>query len=521
MSSIRLAEASGQCWLSVVGGEHEGGRYPLHGDDLTLGRGTDNDLVLPDIAVSRKHLRLISTATGWHFRDLGSGNGTRLNGRVSDEGDLEDGDQIEVGNSVLEYLAVDRPPGKARSRSRRSSGPLRPAPADMESPLEGRKTQAADLRVYRKARSRTGARVALWAALAASVVLTLAVVTASWLTYRDSADSAGHSAGLTHYRRGATAFQRGDWEGSLREFRRASAADPTLADADRAVREIRAYRDVYRRGMQLGGKGRAPEARGLLSGIPGGAAFHPEARAALKALDVAEAAAAAPAPATKAPTAKPTPAAPAAAAGPADRAPTAGETPTSVTAAPGGGVPEAMARYREGQFDDAARILHAVAARGNAKAGKMAADVRAFSKAQKAGAASLNAGKTGPAVAQLEAALKLDEGLGRGYRSSVARQLAEALAQQAQDNLDDGKLKDAARTAVRARALVKDHRAAQQVLDKLVIKARELTLQAMKLRNPDPQAAMARLKTALKITPRKSAEHARAQDLLMKIEDSL
>lgn len=511
-----MAEGSSQCWLAVVGGEHQGGRYPLQGADLTLGRGTDNDLVLPDIAVSRKHLRLIETANGWQFRDLGSGNGTRLNGRVSDEGDLHDGDQLEVGNSVLEYLAVDRPPGKARSRSKRSEGTPRPGPGPGDAPIGGRKTMAADLRVYRKARSRSGARVALWAALAASVVLTLAVVTASWLTYRDDAAGAGHSAGLTHYRRGAAVFQQGGWDAALREFRKASAADPTLADADRAVREIRAHRDVYRRGMELGAKGRTVEARGLLSGIPHGAAFYPEARAALMAMEAPaeEVKEAAGAETTKAP-------------GPAQaKATTAPESALPAAALPvsgddRSGVSAAMARYREGQFDEAAKILHAAAARGDAKAGRMAADVKAFALAQRAGAASLNAAKPEPAIEQLGRALKLDEGLGRGYRSTVGRQLAEALTLRAEEHLEDGQLRAAAKKAVRARSLVPDHKAAQAVLDKLVVKARELTLEAMQLRNPDPQAAIGKLKTALRITPRKSAEYGRAQELLMKIEDSL
>ncbi len=518
-----MSEGDGrsQAWLAVVAGEHEGARYPLQGDDLTLGRGTDNDLVLPDIAVSRKHFRLVATATGWHFRDLGSGNGTRLNGRTSDEGDLADGDQIEVGNSVLEYLALDRPPGKVRSRPKTKGAALTPPPADdMDSPMERRKTQAADLRVYKRPRS--SARVALWAAVMASVVVTLGVLTASWLTYRDTTGGAAHSAGLAHYRRGAAAFQQRDWDGALAAYRKAAAADPSLADADRAVREIRAYRDVYRRGMALGGRGHALEATSLLSGIPRGAAFHAEAQTALKMLLGGVAAASQDMPnAAKPKSVRPRPRS--AARGAASKSaarPAPGPTRTEVGSL-GVGVDNAMAKYRAGLFEEAARILHAAAAHGDSRAGKMASDVRSFARAQAAGAAALDAGKIAGAIGHLDAALKLDEGLGRGYRSMVARQLAEALARRAEDQLEDGRLQESAKTAVRARSLVRDHRAAQAVLNKLVVKARELTLQAMQLRNPQPQAAIAKLKTALRITPRKSPEHARASDLLMKIEDSL
>jgi hypothetical protein len=62
------------------------------------------DLVLPNSNVSRRHAELTSDAAGWHIADLGSTNGTRVNGmRVSAPVDLHGGDTIALGLLTLEF----------------------------------------------------------------------------------------------------------------------------------------------------------------------------------------------------------------------------------------------------------------------------------------------------------------------------------------------------------------------------------------------------------------------------------
>jgi len=65
---------------------------------FTIGRDDGCDLVLRDLSVSRLHARLERHGTGWLLEDLGSTNGTRLNGwRVSGQVPVRPGDQVSFG----------------------------------------------------------------------------------------------------------------------------------------------------------------------------------------------------------------------------------------------------------------------------------------------------------------------------------------------------------------------------------------------------------------------------------------
>jgi len=65
---------------------------------LTIGRAPDCDCLLPEPSVSRRHAQLRREGEGWLLRDLGSRNGTRLNGmRVTEEVAVRPGDQVSLG----------------------------------------------------------------------------------------------------------------------------------------------------------------------------------------------------------------------------------------------------------------------------------------------------------------------------------------------------------------------------------------------------------------------------------------
>ena len=91
----------------VVGGNDRGREFELASDRVLVGRGVDCDIVLADIAVSRRHFVLMKSEGGYMCQDLGSGNGTKVNGRRIREALLANGDEIEAGNTLLRFVLTN------------------------------------------------------------------------------------------------------------------------------------------------------------------------------------------------------------------------------------------------------------------------------------------------------------------------------------------------------------------------------------------------------------------------------
>ncbi|MFA4947053.1 MAG: FHA domain-containing protein [Candidatus Krumholzibacteriia bacterium] len=71
--------------------------YPFAGTEISVGRLPENDIVIDNLSVSRKHAVITSRNDGYVLRDLGSKNGTLLNGRPVSEANLSNGDVIVLG----------------------------------------------------------------------------------------------------------------------------------------------------------------------------------------------------------------------------------------------------------------------------------------------------------------------------------------------------------------------------------------------------------------------------------------
>jgi ABC-type multidrug transport system ATPase subunit/ABC-type multidrug transport system permease subunit len=86
---------------------HAGERFVLLNASWTIGRLPDNDLTIAKEAVSRHHARIEAVQGGYRIADLGSQNGTQLNGeRLRDESRwLANGDTILIGGEVLRFLS--------------------------------------------------------------------------------------------------------------------------------------------------------------------------------------------------------------------------------------------------------------------------------------------------------------------------------------------------------------------------------------------------------------------------------
>ena len=93
--------------LVAQAGPASGQEFALEGDELVIGRAADNPVSIPDTSVSRKHALVRKTEDGWAVSDLGSGNGTMLNGEaIADETPLNDGDVISMGDTELRYAGA-------------------------------------------------------------------------------------------------------------------------------------------------------------------------------------------------------------------------------------------------------------------------------------------------------------------------------------------------------------------------------------------------------------------------------
>ena len=84
-----------------------GRRYVLDKDTTTVGRGRDNDIVLPSDCVSRRHARLEQRAGNLFVVDLASTNGSFVNDDAHSvrERQLERGDRLKVGDTIFKYLS--------------------------------------------------------------------------------------------------------------------------------------------------------------------------------------------------------------------------------------------------------------------------------------------------------------------------------------------------------------------------------------------------------------------------------
>lgn len=94
--------------LVVEQGKLAGYGYDLERSVVVIGRGQDCDIILDEHQVSRQHARLQQTPDGWTLVDLGSTNGTQVNGqqlKAHAPYTLQPGDRVALGTAVLALQA--------------------------------------------------------------------------------------------------------------------------------------------------------------------------------------------------------------------------------------------------------------------------------------------------------------------------------------------------------------------------------------------------------------------------------
>ena len=82
-------------------GEHE--EIPLTNETTTIGRKPSNDIHIDNLSVSGKHAQVITILEDSFLEDLGSTNGTYVNGKLIKKHALEHGDKITLGKYQISY----------------------------------------------------------------------------------------------------------------------------------------------------------------------------------------------------------------------------------------------------------------------------------------------------------------------------------------------------------------------------------------------------------------------------------
>ena len=118
----------GQYQLTMRSGPNPGTVFTLEGEQLSIGRDSSNEIAINDAEISRRHARLTFQGGKYVIEDMGSTNGTYVNGqRLTGQRVLKSGEVIALGEQIqLVYEAVDADAGATMVSARKAAAP-RPA----------------------------------------------------------------------------------------------------------------------------------------------------------------------------------------------------------------------------------------------------------------------------------------------------------------------------------------------------------------------------------------------------------
>jgi pSer/pThr/pTyr-binding forkhead associated (FHA) protein len=99
-------------WQGVV--EIDGRRHPLTSARTVIGRGSDADITIADAGSSRRHAEILWDGERGMLRDLGSTNGTKVDGHKIREVGLTPGTSFTIGRTQLTFQVVPASPSSRR-----------------------------------------------------------------------------------------------------------------------------------------------------------------------------------------------------------------------------------------------------------------------------------------------------------------------------------------------------------------------------------------------------------------------
>ncbi|MBR4531703.1 FHA domain-containing protein [bacterium] len=125
--------------LTIVDGKDSGKNIEITKDEILAGRSLDNDFVISDISVSRKHFKIKKEGDRFVISDMGSGNGIKVNGSKTTSTTLSDGDIISVGARQIKFeiLNPDLKPRVQAQRTTKQTIPTNYEPEEEEPVKKG------------------------------------------------------------------------------------------------------------------------------------------------------------------------------------------------------------------------------------------------------------------------------------------------------------------------------------------------------------------------------------------------
>jgi pSer/pThr/pTyr-binding forkhead associated (FHA) protein len=135
----------------------------LSHDEITIGRSRECVVLVHNIKASRKHAKIERTGGLYQVTDLGSGNGTKVNGEKISFHTLEKGDEIRVGDAALKLVSIDDSIDlDEENAGAKTDVKLKAAPVDSgETELEVKSVAAPVAKPAAKAPAAAGFKVAL------------------------------------------------------------------------------------------------------------------------------------------------------------------------------------------------------------------------------------------------------------------------------------------------------------------------------------------------------------------------
>jgi pSer/pThr/pTyr-binding forkhead associated (FHA) protein len=506
--------------LTITEGENRGKAYFLNRNHTSVGRGIDNDIVLMDLSVSRRHFRVDRHGEGFRLVDLGSGNGTQVNGQRREDVELYDKDRIDLGNTSIEVTYMGR--SRVRAPNAQQTDPRHV----LTPPANAARVLTAQSSIGRLPWNWVG----LWAAVAFCTVLLGMLALRELRRDRGPGDEAATRA-RDQLAVAESAMRVRAWgraEEALTVARRlAPGLNLPYAEVQARIDRERTHSARLEDARTRRGSAAPAELIARLEQIPVDSVYHDEARSLLtelRQLPAEASGSAAPLPSTEAPRVENRPSAPA-------EPRVVADSPRVSASNDAGGEGEASKRiksevadalklYREEKFSEAVLALERAAKRSpTSKAGTDAKNkaraVRQFADDWTAAEKAVKARRAREASDALARAGATDRKLGGLFRDRIDQQLAEqsyfvaiqAYNRQAYDEAIDAN--------TRVMQLAPGHQLAMRLQEKMRRNAPTILRQGHRaLADGDKDVAQRIARAVMKLVPRDDPNQQAARDLL-------